>query len=127
MLNVHTSQHDGNDKIVRYIEKRSKQEMNQIEIIARRILGWKLNRWDRWFDYEKGEFIPVSDFQPEHNLDHAMLIVEKLKDFGFTFTTNGVSEVCFNDVYETGETLAQAITNAAFTIADNSTIAEGWM
>lgn len=102
-------------------------DMNQVEIIARRILGWKLNRWDRWFDYEKGEFIPVSDFQPEHNLDHAMIIVEKLKGFGFTYTTNGVSEACFNDVCETGETLAQAITNAAFTIADNSTIAEGWV
>ena len=54
--------------------------MNQVEIIARRILGWKLNRWDRWFDFEKGTFIPVADFQPEKNLDHAMLIVEKLKE-----------------------------------------------
>jgi len=101
--------------------------MNQVEIIARRILGWKLNRWDRWFDFEKGTFIPVSDFQPEQNLDHAMLIVEKLKDFGFTYSTNGVSEACFNNICETGETLAHAITNAAFTIADNSSIAEGWL
>jgi len=101
--------------------------MNQVEIIARRILGWKLNRWDRWFDFEKGTFIPVADFQPEQNLDHAMLIVEKLKDFGFTYTTNGVTEVCFNNICETGDTLAQAITNAAFTIADNSSIAEGWL
>ncbi|MEH7309107.1 BC1872 family protein [Neobacillus drentensis] len=101
--------------------------MNQVEIIARRILGWKLNRWDRWFDYETGAFIPVADFQPEQNLDHAMLIVEKLKDFGFTYTTNGDSEVCFNTICETGDTLAQAITNAAFTIADNSSIAEEWL
>lgn len=101
--------------------------MNQVEIIARRILGWKLNRWDRWFDYENGTFIPVTEFQPEQNLDHAMLIVEKLKDFGFTYTTNGVFEVCFNNICETGDTLAQAITNAAFTIADNSSIAEEWL
>ncbi|MCM3118410.1 hypothetical protein M3610_24675 [Neobacillus sp. MER 74] len=101
--------------------------MNQVEIIARRILGWKLNRWDRWFDFEKGTFIPVSDFQPEQNLEHAMLIVEKLKDFGFTYTTNGSTEVCFNNICETGDTLAQAISNAAFTIADNSSIAEEWL
>ncbi|MGG3466847.1 hypothetical protein ABES02_04815 [Neobacillus pocheonensis] len=101
--------------------------MNNIEIIARRILGWKLNRWDRWYDFEKDLFISVSDFQPEQNIDHAMLIVERLKELGFTYTTNGVSEVRFNNVCETGETLAQAITNAAFSIADNSSIDEGWL
>lgn len=101
--------------------------MNKTDSIARRILGWKLNRWDRWFDFEKGTFIQVSDFQPEQNIDHAMLIVEKLKDFGFTYTTNGSSEVCFNEVCETGDTLAQAITNAAYSIADNSSIADGWL
>ena len=34
--------------------------MNKIEIVARIILGWKLNRWDRWYDYEKEMFIPAS-------------------------------------------------------------------
>jgi hypothetical protein len=87
--------------------------------IARKILGWKLNRWDRWYDCEKGIFIHDSEFQPEHNLGHAMLIVEKLEKFGYKYTTNGVSEVAFNDVRETGETLAQAITNAAYTIIVN--------
>ena len=43
--------------------------MNKTEVIARRILGWKLNRWDRWYDYEKGVFIHDSEFQPEHRLD----------------------------------------------------------
>lgn len=99
--------------------------MNQIEIIARRILGWKLNRWDRWYDDENSNFI--YDFQPDQNLDQAMLIVKRLEEFGFIYKPKGVSEVCFNDICATGDTLAQAITNAAFSIADNSSIAEEWL
>ena len=72
--------------------------MNKTDSIARRILGWALNRWDRWYDVERGVFIHDSEFQPEQNLQHAMLIVEKLEKFGFTYTTNGVSEVCFNNI-----------------------------
>ncbi|WP_066173691.1 BC1872 family protein [Bacillus marinisedimentorum] len=98
--------------------------MTKTESIARRILGWKLNRWDRWFDYEQGEFIYTADFQPEKNLDHAMLVVEKLKEVGYRFSTNGVSEVSFNDVRDNGETLAQAITNAAYTLIQRSTVAD---
>jgi hypothetical protein len=101
--------------------------LNKVEIIARRILGWKLNRWDRWYDLEKNLFIHDSEFQPEHNLDHAMLIVEKLKKFGFSYKTKGVSEVCFNDFCAIGDTLPQAITNAAFLIADNSTVPDEWL
>ena len=47
--------------------------MNKISGVARRILGWKLNRWDRWYDFEKRKFIPDTDFQPEENINHAML------------------------------------------------------
>ncbi|MBL4950844.1 hypothetical protein JK635_01120 [Neobacillus sp. YIM B02564] len=101
--------------------------MNKVEIIARRILGWKLNRWDRWFDYEKGEFIAVSDFQPEQNLDHALRIVARMKELGFTYTTDGRTTACFGDVCETGETLAEAITNAAFSIADNRSVPDEWL
>jgi Phage ABA sandwich domain len=97
--------------------------MNKINSIARRILGWKLNRWDRWYDHEKGIFIQDSEFQPEQNLDHAMLIVERLERFGYTFTINGPSEVRFNNVVATGETLAQAITDAAYSIIENNTVA----
>lgn len=95
--------------------------MNKVDSIARRILGWKLNRWDRWFDFEKGIFIQDSEFQPEHNLEHAMLIVQKLEELGFTYTNKGASEVCFNDVSGTGETLAQAITNASYSIIERGT------
>jgi hypothetical protein len=105
--------------------KRGQLDMNKTEVIARRILGWKLNRWDRWYDSEKEVFI--YDFNPEDNLEHALLIVERLKGFGYTYTATGEYEVCFNDVSATGKTLAQAITNAAFTLADNSTIDEGWL
>jgi hypothetical protein len=90
--------------------------MNKTESIARKIFGWKLNRWDRWYDYEKGVFIHDSEFQPEHNLEHAMLVVEKLMNHGFQFTRHGVSEVSFNDVRASGETLSQAITNAAYSL-----------
>jgi hypothetical protein len=93
--------------------------MRKTDSIARRILGWKLNRWDRWFDYEKGVFIHDSDFQPEHNLEHAMLIVERLEAFGFNFSINGISEVRFNQYRATGETLPQAITNAAYSIIES--------
>ncbi|MFJ5717008.1 hypothetical protein [Neobacillus sp. NPDC093127] len=96
--------------------------MLKIDSIARRILGWKLNRWDRWYDYEKGVFIHESEFQPEQNLDHAMLIVERLEQLGFTYSIKGFSKVCFNDICSTGETLAQAITNAAYSIVELSSI-----
>ncbi|MGJ7922287.1 BC1872 family protein [Neobacillus sp. LXY-4] len=101
--------------------------MNKVDIIARRILGWKLNRWDRWYDHEKGIFIHDSEFQPQENLDHAMIIVKRLEKFGFTYTIKGDSEVCFNEVSATGGTLAEAITNAAYEIADNSSIADEWL
>lgn len=101
--------------------------MNKIEIIARRILGWKLNRWDRWYDYENNIFIYESEFQPEQNLEHAMLIVEKLEKLGFSYTSNEDSKVCFNEVCATGETLAQAITNAAYEIADNTSVPDEWL
>jgi hypothetical protein len=97
--------------------------MMKTDSIARKILGWKLNRWDRWFDFEKGIFIHDSEFQPEYNLGHAMLIVEKLEKFGYKFKSHGVSEVSFNDIRATGETLSQAITNAAYSIIErNSTV-----
>lgn len=101
--------------------------MNKTETIARRIFGWSLNRWDRWFDFENGKFITLDEFQPENNLDHAMQIVEKLKQFGISYTKKGENEVCFNDFCAEGDTLAQAITNAAYLIADGSGIDEGWL
>jgi hypothetical protein len=98
--------------------------MNKTDSIARRILGWALNRWDRWYDYEKGIFIHESEFQPEQNLEHAMLIVNRLEQFGFTFKTNGESEVSFNDIRGTGETLSQAITDAAYSIVEKYSVSD---
>lgn len=109
------------------LEKRGTENMNKIESIARRILGWKLNSQNKWYDFEKDISIHYSEFQPDLNLDHAMLIVKKLEKFGFTYTTKGVSNVCFNDVSATGDTLAQAITNAAHLIADDSSKADEWL
>jgi hypothetical protein len=101
--------------------------VNKTESIARKILGWKLNRWDRWYDAEHGIFIPVSDFQPEKNLEDALLIVERLKSIGFAYSYKEDFQVCFNDFCETGNTLAQAITNAAYLIADSSSISDEWL
>jgi hypothetical protein len=98
--------------------------MNKTDSIARRILGWKLNRWDRWYDYENNKFIHESEFQPEQNLDHAMIIVDKLEEFGFQYSTDGVSEARFNNIRAKGETLTQAITNAAYSIIEQNTIAD---
>ncbi|WP_428912462.1 BC1872 family protein [Niallia sp. Krafla_26] len=94
--------------------------MKQVDSIARRILGWKLNRWDRWYDYENRMFIQDSDFQPEQNIEHAMLIVERLKQFGFTYTNSGPTEVRFNNISGTGNTQAQAITDAAYNIIERN-------
>ncbi|MCM3571086.1 BC1872 family protein [Neobacillus mesonae] len=96
--------------------------MVKTDAIARRILGWKLNRWDRWFDYEKGKFIHDADFQPEENLNHAMLVVERLEELGFSYSVNESSRVCFNGICGTGETLPQAITNAAYSIIEHHSI-----
>lgn len=92
--------------------------MNKTDAIARRIFGWALNRWDRWYDSEQGVFIHDDDFQPEKNLDHAMIIVERLEQVGYTFYKNSNLEVSFNDVRAHGETLAQAITNAAYSLIE---------
>ncbi|WP_071394363.1 BC1872 family protein [Bacillus tuaregi] len=96
--------------------------MTKTESIARRILGWKLNRWDRWYDYEKGIFINYTDFQPEQDLGHAMLIVEKLEKAGYRFARKSNSEVYFNNVSATGDTLAEAITNAAYNIIELNSV-----
>lgn len=101
--------------------------MNKVESVARKILGWKLNSQNKWYDYEKNLFIDFSEFQPEKNLDHAMLIVERLEKSGIKFEKKGDSEVFFDDVYATGDTLAQAITNAAHLIADKTSKADEWL
>lgn len=98
--------------------------MTKTESIARKILGWKLNRWDRWYDYEKSTFIPTTEFQPEKSLDHAMLIVERLQKFGINYSTNGMTEASFNDIKATGNTLAEAITNAAYSLVEVSTVSD---
>lgn len=103
--------------------------MNQVETIARRILGWKLNRYDRWFDWEKEQFI--TGFDPENNIEHANLVVTKLNEYGFTYKheqkENGEWIVCFNDKCETGPSLEKAITAAAYLIADGSSVPDEWL
>lgn len=98
--------------------------MNKIDAIARRILGWKLNRWDRWYDYENRKFIYDSEFQPEKNLDDAMIIVDRLEKLGFKYSTDGCSEACFNEAKAKGETLPQAITNAAYAIIEKNSVTD---
>ena len=94
--------------------------MKKTDSIARKILGWKLNRWDRWYDYENRLFIQDYEFQPEHNIAHAMRIVDKLEQFGYKYTPDSVTEVRFNNITGTGNTLAEAITDAAYNIIDRT-------
>ena len=53
-----------------------------------------------------------------------MQIVDKLGDFGVTYTIKGKYEVCFNYFTGSGITLAQAITNAAYAIIEKHINAE---
>ena len=89
-------------------------KMNKKDLIAREILGWKARSKNSWYDVEKEVFVHESYFIPEKYIDQAMLIVNKLDMWGVTYSTNGVSEVQFDDVTGTGDTLAEAITNAAY-------------
>lgn len=94
--------------------------MRKADSIARRIFGWKLNRWDRWYDYENQMFIQDSEFQPEQNLEDAMKIVDRLQQFGYRYTHSSQTEVRFNHITGTGNTLSEAITDAAFNIVEFS-------
>ncbi|MCQ6275454.1 hypothetical protein JMM81_10840 [Bacillus sp. V3B] len=93
--------------------------MNKKDTIAREILGWKTRSQDSWYDVEKDVFVHESYFKPEKYMKHAMLIVKRLDMFGITYSTNGVSEVHFDDVTGTGATLPEAITNAAYSLIEN--------
>ena len=89
-------------------------KMNKKDLIAREILGWKVRSKNSWYDVEKEVFVHESYFKPEKYIDQAMLIVKKLDLWGVTYSINGVAEVQFDDVTGTGNTLAEAITNAAY-------------
>lgn len=103
--------------------------MHKVEVIARRVLGWRMNRVNKWFNIEDAIFI--EDFNPIANIDHAMMIVHKLELFGFKYTQQDDTKVCFSNDFvrqcESGETLGEAITNAAFAIAEVNTISEEWL
>ena len=98
--------------------------MNKKDSIAREILGWKTKSRNSWYDVEKEVFVHESYFKPEKYIEHAMLIVKKLDMWGITYTTNGVSEVHFNDVTGMGNTLPEAITNAAYSLIEKYSIPE---
>ena len=93
--------------------------MNKKDIIAREILGWKTYNRDSWYDVEQNEFIHKSYFDPEKYIEHASLIVKKLDMFGVTYKTNGESVVRFDAVTGIGDTLPEAITNAACSFIEN--------
>lgn len=98
--------------------------MDKVEVIARRVLGWKLSGQNKWFDYENNRFI--FDFQPEKNQEHADLIVKRLELFGFTFRKKNDTEVCFDEFCNSGNTLPEAIVNVAYFLAENTPIHEDW-
>lgn len=99
--------------------------MDKSEVIIRRILGWKLNSHNKWFDSVNRRF--VTHFDLENNLDDAMLIVQQLEKFGYVFTKKGENEVCFNDICATGNTLTEAIVNAAYEVAEVDSTPSEWL
>ena len=103
--------------MIKKVKRRS--EYNKISGVARRVLGWKLNRWDRWYDFEKRKFIPDTDFQPEENINHAMLNCRSVGAMWLYLYNEKSTEVHFNDISGTGRTLAQAITDAAFNLVEH--------
>ncbi len=105
--------------------------MEKTDSIARRILGWKLNGADKWYDHENSTFIGKNEFQPYENLEHAMQVVKRLEEYGYQYTNNDDLEVCFNNDFNhacaAGSTLAEAISNAAHLLADSSSPADEWL
>ncbi|ADU28843.1 BC1872 family protein [Evansella cellulosilytica] len=103
--------------------------MDKIDVIARRILGWKQNSLHKWYNHEEGLFI--ENFNPYENMEHAMLIVSRLERFGFHYTKQSETEACFSNAYvkecSSGDTLALAITNAAYSLAEVNTISSEWL
>jgi hypothetical protein len=105
--------------------------MDKTESIVRRILGWKLNSLDKWYDHENSIFIDKNEFQPYENIEHAMQIVKRLEAFGYQYTNKDDVEVSFDNKYNhasaTGNTLAEAISNAAYQLADSFSPADEWL
>lgn len=99
-------------------------KMNKTNSIARDILGWKAVSKGSWYDSDKELFINEAYFQPEKFMEHAMVIVNKLEKSGFSFQTNGGSEVSFNNINATGNTLPEAIVNGAYSLIENYGIRE---
>ncbi|MCD8501345.1 MAG: hypothetical protein LRY71_06225 [Bacillaceae bacterium] len=103
--------------------------MDKVEVIARRVLGWSLNSPKKWYSVEEATFI--ENFDPTENLNDAMRIVRKFEELGFTFSKQGDTKVCFGNQFikecGTGATLAEAITNAAYSIAEVESIPEDWL
>ena len=93
--------------------------MNKKDSIARQILGWKTNCKGSWYDAENEVFVNEAYFKPDKFLEHAMIIVKKLEEFGFSYNTDGRSQVSFNNIHSVGHTLPEAITNGAYSLIQN--------
>lgn len=99
--------------------------MDKTEIIIRRILGWKLNSYNKWFDPVNGKFI--DSFNMEKNLDDAMLVVKQLEKYGFVYSKKSDTEICFNDICAKGKNLNEAIMNAAYEVAEVNSVPDEWL
>ncbi|MBB6444328.1 BC1872 family protein [Bacillus benzoevorans] len=98
--------------------------MNKTNSIAREILGWKEVSKGSWYDSDNQLFINEAYFKPEKFIEHAMVIVKKLEKSGYSYQTDGCSEVSFNNINGTGNTLPEAIVNGAYSLVENYSIRE---
>ncbi|AOM83086.1 BC1872 family protein [Salisediminibacterium beveridgei] len=102
--------------------------MDYREILARRVMGWRLQTSGKWFDSVNRQVI--EEFDPRSNVNQAKLLVAQLELFGFEYSVTDQYTVCFQNEFhqicESGETEAEAITNAAFELAENEPVPSEW-
>lgn len=102
--------------------------MDYREILARRVMGWRLQTSGKWFDSVNRQVI--EEFDPQVNPDQAKLLVTQLESFGFSYSISKQYTVCFENEFhricESGDTEAEAITNAAFALAENEPVPSEW-
>lgn len=102
--------------------------MDYREILARRVMGWRLQTSGKWFDSNNAQVI--EGFDPRENEDQAKLLVSQLESFGFRYTVTDQYTVCFENEFhricKSGEKLSEAITNAAYELAENEPVSSEW-
>lgn len=102
--------------------------MDYREVLARRVMGWRLQSAGKWFDSQEKRII--QGFDPSRNPEQADMLVRQLETFGFRYRQSGTYTVCFENEFhkicESGSSREEAITNAAYALAENEPVPSEW-